>query len=595
MGNPELRLSEDEQLYVDDMEYFLTEVHFQRLLDLATEVCLKEPLPVLEKKPGNSLNDKLMQSMGTLGLRVALEITLEQERFYPSALTADEENPTLIPTTLDVVMREPGMFHDYANPKVIAKAEQFGKALINEAFTVLGSDATEHAELLKHGDTEQQIVQIKWLIDRIMALEKEKRGQDKTDTSIVYNPIRLSPKYIGEYPNHELTPTCLSASILVSSFFEKAKVPYMHAGAQEERWRRRLSSATNTLESVSVLLGDSTSAPSPLVAELAAVRAKIARVESEKDEGYHAGVFAKLADGSWMQVDPYVGLDSIELADATSTELSEHYATLKEFETTAPNLQLSYRLGMLAFSDGISEALSEMMTNGNIKDVFPEAMDILLTDTESVHQSIYERYILPQVEDILRKGNEGRIVAGHHSFGHVLASVMNTQESGKHTNVLQEMTYDMFDKYVLWGQAVEEVQARCDRDHRYRRKRMEDLINLPTVICAGLALSDINENYFNIDLHESVELGLPHARVGFAVLSDFAVYCDDILPPSFWAANWPSLIPITELMHRESNDTEQLRHLRNLADWAMQRSLTYGKSSSIISKFLEESDAQLEA
>src|SRR5258708_6100145 len=87
---------------------------------------------------------------------------------------------------------------------------------------------------------------IEWLHQRIVDIHnidlpvENVDGQEDDDdeqaapsqTPVFYHPMRLSPKMLGKYPDMPMQPTCLSASILAASFFEKASTPYMHAGVQ---------------------------------------------------------------------------------------------------------------------------------------------------------------------------------------------------------------------------------------------------------------------------------------------------------------------------------------------------------------------------
>lgn len=591
MNDSKLELTDSERHDVSNMEYHLTGIHFQRLLDLAAEVCLTKPLPDTEPTE-YTLNNKLANGIGTLALRAALEMHLGYESSASSEREATEEDPDLLMITFDSILRDPGRFYDVADPEIIKKAEQFGKAIIEESFTVLGADAMEHVELMKSGDSSVQAEQIKWLMSRIIDIQKDNPGQDKTDKSITYNPIRLSPKFVGTYPNMELTPTCLGASIIMSSFFEKAAVPYMHAGVQIERTRHKLLGAYMALSTVSSMLDQVDSAThSPLLAQLTSEHSERAFNESVKDEGYHAGVYAKLANDEWVQVDPYISEEYETLLPSLSEEIEKIYQTLKEFEGMAPNLELSYQTNLLSFSFGMNEAATEVMKGDGSTDGMREAVDAFMNGEEAVAQRIYEVHVLPRFKKILEEGPENAPMA-YHAIEHLYSSVRNAKDSGSHTDVIQEQFYRMFEKYVLWGNSLEETRKRAAVDREFYMNRMKDIVNLPALLCAGLVLEDIKENYLGMDIHEAVEFGLPHARVGFSVLSDFATYCDDTLPPTFWAAHWPSLIPMTETMYREDNDDDQKECLRNLVNWVDQRKLTYTKADTIIYKFLQDSDTE---
>ena len=118
------------------------------------------------------------------------------------------------------------------------------------------------------------------------------------------------------------------------------------------------------------------------------------------------------------------------------------------------------------------------------------------------------------------------------------------------------------------------------------KNRMVDLLYLPEIMAAAITSLNLEERHIGPALPEKLELGLPHTRVGFSVLSDFASHTDDPLPPTFWFAHWPSLVPITETMERGGKTEFQRGIMRFTAEWSTQKDLTYVKAYSIIKKFL---------
>jgi hypothetical protein len=118
----------------------------------------------------------------------------------------------------------------------------------------------------------------------------------------------------------------------------------------------------------------------------------------------------------------------------------------------------------------------------------------------------------------------------------------------------------MFDKYVLWDEDPEKFFELCAADEKYLNDRVRDTHGLVYLLLAEYARHHIRSNKIDPNIHAAVEAGLAEQRIGLAVLSDFAQYYDDSLPPSFWISNWPSDVAVLENLHRiaDSENTTQL-------------------------------------
>jgi hypothetical protein len=302
------------------------------------------------------------------------------------------------------------------------------------------------------------------------------------------------------------------------------------------------------------------------------------------DVGYHAAVYAKLSNGTWVQADPF--LKAVDyMPDFITNKLDGTYASLKELEDAAPNLELSLQMHILPHTHGLN-AMLDKLTDGETPNLKEVLVNFFMNDYED---GVYHSYIKPIFERIAAKTDHGWRAESR--AANVLLDGVDNIETGEHTDFLQETYKDVFKRFVLWDRPIEEVRDRMQRDSNYLNNRLADLANLPFVIVASMAIDDVSDNVTLHKYHEVAEVGLPHARIGFAVLNDFAAYCDDSLPPGFWAAHWPSLVPVTEMINRKDDDSGHNARLWNLAQWVKKRSLTYSKANYIINKFLLEQTA----
>jgi hypothetical protein len=98
-------------------------IRFERLLETAERLCLRETPHYPEYSSSVDNEAKLIDRVGTLGVRYALESTWgERNGFEPF----DE--------TLPHPLREPELYTGPLNRRLLAKATAFGEALIGESY-----------------------------------------------------------------------------------------------------------------------------------------------------------------------------------------------------------------------------------------------------------------------------------------------------------------------------------------------------------------------------------------------------------------------------------------------------------------------------
>lgn len=594
---PDERLNYDGM--IDDWEFYATEQRFNALLEVATETCLSKPLgPIDRVKP---TNDQEIVSMGGLhGLRIALELELKQE-FWPVYDDDDEKDlkPGKFLVQKDSPLHLTQETRDPINFTIAKKVEQFGKALIEESYTVLGEGADEQVEKMRTGNREQQLEAIQWVSDRINAMKdvvpKSEGSEDHDDADdsgvFMYHPIRLSPKAVGSYPNMNLLPTCLGASIIVSSFFEKASVPYMHGGVGMTAFNKRLESGFMLFHVVKdVASVEKTEHSSPIVEAKMEELASGAYSQLVEDMGYHASVAVRLADGQWAMVDPYFKLVDDQIHESTSEDYSKIYDALNEFRETAPGLELTATNSMLNIEIGLLDTVERGYSVMQDPQSISKMMLALFSDDENGRDRMYNEIILPHFKSIATQEENPNVA----SVIQELLDLGEGDEGSAMPDLLREAYDQVVEKYVLWGEDTATVRNRLVNDAAYYRNRAVDLSYVTMLMCASIAARNLKDNVLGTTSHERMEFGLPYQRVGYSVLSDFASYTDDELPPTFWYAHWGSLVPITETLPRGASTQWQRSQQEFMGNWSNMRDLTYIKAYPIIAEFLQRQSSEEE-
>ncbi len=566
---------------IDAAEYYDTRRRFDALLDLAADACLTAPL---ETPPIKELttDQKVIAQYGILGLRAAYETWMGYD--------GSTDNTHLAP------LLSPGDFVDTADMSIIQRVEQFGKQLIDEAFMVLGEGADKQVELFKYGTRDQKVEAACWLDERLskMVFDDSRISQEpgsqtiridlagKYDDEInndrgrtFYHPARLSPKLTGVYPNNELRPTCLMTSILAASFFEKAGAKYLHAGVMQ-------GADFGTAQSLMNLLNDELDRGSSPALVRDKYRQAITTITDEvyADTGFHAAIYAKIEDDQWIQVDPNMdGTAGLwrERADDVNN------ASLLLYERAdIPHLQLSVPLTVCYdVPQSAREVVRYSLGNPLVIDTLQS--DMLLGD--QVKERVYSEVIYPYIMQIIKQ-----MAVDHPGLDAAIYKLFFTpnQGSSHEGSIVKEAYNDVFDRYVLWGESLEAVQRRMQADPEYLQRRLEDIAHLSTAIMVKISQYALTDNNLTNRVHLAAELGLPHARIGFSVLSDFAAYCDDSLPPSFWATYWPSVIPVSQQTDRKGNTPRQQERLRRYFEHHQTSELTFINIIDKLDSFLSD-------
>ncbi len=558
------------------IETLSTPMLFDELLGFASEVSFGHPLDLKPYEKPNIPEADIIGKLGVRGLRLALDLVNNNQ--YNSIFsgertdTASEEEYIWI----DSPMRDPAYYSDQPNLEILEKTRQFGEALLAEAYRGLGQDVYDKIRDFRAAETDDdQIKIISWLNQRLKDIAYTNHGLNLAygdeETDGFYHPIRLSPQAIGVYPRHKLSPTCLGVSLIAASFFEQAEATHLHAGVMVSANQAIYRSVISLFDTIKAKLENGQEfVPDVLLTSLKDKRDSLVG-RYLKDEGYHAVNMVRLASGQWCQVDSNLDATAVVPYDEYSLKLDHTYSDLTQFEAIAPGLESSVEFPLTSASSNVEEWVEAI----DSRDINPTTIrDILINEVDSVPEKIKQTCIDP----IFRQRPDGLTEIVNSNIDMIL----------KHS-FKDDAFYQLFSKYVLWGQPLLEVQQRCRNDPSFLDRRVQDVQNLPLVMAGSLAIKYEDAARINgpSRTHDLLEIGLASRRIGMAVLGDFATYCDNRLPPSFWVTHWPSYIPLTETLDGANRTSAQQVMASNNTGWLSSTYLSYAKADDIIYKFMD--------
>lgn len=556
------------------VERGLARAEFRTLSGLVENICLSAPLPEAKLRERDDTR-KLIDALGVRGLRAALELTVSEDTFRP------------IPDERAITGTSPMKWHDLfsleRDDEVIEWAERFGTQLLEESYAVLGPDADAQVVRFQQATTaEEQVTVMEWLSTRLRAIARD--PADDIDTTgmtedeamslgLMYHPIRLSPKAIGIYPDIRIPPTCLGVSIINASFLQRCGADMMHAGVMASAHQQDLEEVImvqgRAIEEIEKYAGRTD------ITEALMRKAYALRQNLLFDRGFHAAVYAKLCDGTWYQLDPNYQSSTRIKYEPDVERLDAVYGSLHDFQSSAPGLEIATLLPDGSLSNGVRTKYF----NDNLE-LTPEwrrrAIDILTDDNDEAWvQRVYEFAL-------------ERLLAVEADSEYIEAMLMNIEAAtdilmfdddseraniASQDNYVADVLYGMIEDYLLGSESIDALRKRCRRDASYLARKVDDLWAM-----AHLAhVTAASGGYDVLDLggtHYAVELGLPAARIGMAVLSDFALYMRASLPASFWLTEWSSTVPATTANPvRESISSQRLLH--NTIGWIRNKDLYY--------------------
>jgi hypothetical protein len=541
---------------------------FDELFDDAVDTCLSAP-PVVEVKKLTG-EAAVVSQLGVRGLRAAMDLVSGAAIQTPRSNGIEADTP----------LRHPERFSDATDFETMAKTEALGEGLLNEAYRCLGADVFARIEAYRNAESDDEQIQvIEWLHTRLQALTREERTDDNEAEKAFYHPARLSPKFIGVYPDHRLPPTCLGVSIIGASFLHQVGAEQLHAGVMKTYPEHQAMEAVMFLAELPKVTYQQYGVRwPPLLLESLRNTAVKTISQVHEDRGYHAAVMTRLMSGRWVQIDPNLNASTV-LGEKEVMTLDEAFSHLNEFMDIAPGLELT----IPSVSLGTASGLARLMIQTGDESLLgsPEAIKEVLADPwqESIPQRIKEICVDP----FFAKDREE-----HPGLNELWLQYTETESHDGTEDALTDGFYAMFEKYVLHSQPIDEVLQRCQNDEAFLQRFLEDAQTLPLMVAAWHVTQGV-KYCPKIPNHITFEVGLPAMRIGSAVLNDFASYCDDQLPPSYRLSHWASHVPITEVIPDVSRSELQEDITANNAHW-LRTGLRYSKDHGIITSFLSSQE-----
>lgn len=599
-----MELSETEKLE-QRLAQSLAEKHskliFSDLLEFASDVCLSRPTAKLESVD-ISHERNVVNAIGTRGVRTALEILNPNIRLAgfqrrATKKSGDEatDDGSLPPMMeLDTPLLYPDLFSTSLDASIQDEIREFGVSLLEESYTVLGEDVYEKIAIISQAKTaDEQMEVVNWLDERLLKMVREEKDEDESDEPYVrpedefsYQAYRLSPKVIGTYPNTTERPTCLGVSIIAASFFKQAGIPTLHAGVNMSGDEMTVFTGYQFTSSIAVKAKAQLGISLPEPSEDAVTRtAKKMRDQMTRNDAQHAAVYAKLIDGSWTQFDPNY-LATLHLSGEPVTEfLSQSYDDLENIAPYAPGVELaSPTIDRLS---PVSMTLEDLIANipkAQFDTLRTRATTLFETLSEdALVETIYNECIRPFfISDDFDEDLQGEL----RYLEVIKRDIPNTEER---ESILKTSFYAVLEKYVLWGASPEEFINKLRTDESYRADRIEDLTSLPLMVMVAAVKTEAEDftPWYN---HLLIEFGQPEYRIGAAVLSDFSLYYDFPLPPSFWMSYWPGNVSVVEHLVGDVSLYSDYAKSFNNALYYQMHPFTSFKNSGIVESFLSDHD-----
>lgn len=545
-----------------------SELVFNELLEYATEACLSNPPAYLQ--PGEmstyaspEVENQIIQNIGARGLSTVLEL---KEDIHP---LRKEDSGKRFHMSDVVAMAD--RFSSETNLRVLENAERFGQALIDESFAILGKDAYAWAEKLKRSTSQEEDLEVMdWLDNRIVTIANKSRSESSTEDEEAhfFPPFRISPKFIGTFPNVEIQPSCLSTSIIATSFFERAGKPALHAGVTGPANETGSILLLETLKVVAKKEADSNDPGKEAQSRVLMPLAKASKDWINRPLAQHAAVYTKLSSG-WHQFDAYGGATEY-LLDEENAHIEQLYTTLNEWRNVLPNLEFSttvlpnidMQILSSEFAD-LSFALTEYEYPDKESLVKKIAVALETIPDESYSYYLYDTCLKPLIDSdtypVADPEDEEMKLIIRALFEK--AEIFQPMSNGSYDSRLFRLFENALREHIRWGDSPEEFIERCRSDPEYRLRRAEDFLRVPAVMAIFNAqLIAQSDKGFS---HLAIDIGNPAMRIGLSTLSDFALYDGYPLPASFWTTHWPGAVSVIENLNNPPTSTDDTNLLYN--------------------------------
>ncbi len=523
---------------------------FDEVRAVAEQLCLSMPLEFTADCAEYDPRRALVAKLGLVGMKAATDITYGQE--LPYMLDGGYINT-------DTPLRLPEQFGSHEqNPKVAAWAEQFGQALLEEYYEVLGEDADAQVEKFRAATSvEEQLTVLSWLDGRLRAICEAAAIDIDDGQTPWYHPIRISPKLMGGYPDIQVPPTCLGVSILAASFLEKTGAKTLHTTVALQAYESDLRCTAET----AMLLAASAVriAPDSAITDDVLYRPYAIQEFMSEYYTYHATSMVRLMNGRWAQIDPNFKLSGPLSTEKFSDEVEDAYELLDDLRDYAP----------LALTTIVNTGLQTSAMQLN------ERAWTLAPDSVSYTTAAYELFDYP--ESLLHRMSEfvaDRVLALLDNDPRLMNALLCNEMTEPDIVLIYDWVEELIRVTYTKDEDLVDIVERCQVDQPYRQRRAADMAALVLVAYAAVMHRLANQERKPLREHAVVEAGLTAAHVAMSVLREVDVAADGTLSPGFWATEWPSAMAFAEKNPMTMTRAAQVAQC-NLLGWMVAKRLTY--------------------
>ena len=588
------------------------ENRFRELLHTTSDICLRREFTPTQRQIELTPEERVVAQLGANGLRVALDMDKEQPFWQADDFVRNDDNNETSSERIspDTPLRIPEAFGEAPNLQLAHEVQEFGAALLAEAYLTLGGEVQQKIDAFKAAkNSSEQLAVLDWLDDR---LERIYKKEPNGNTLHIYHPFRLSPKALGSYPNINLAPTCLSVNTIAASFFEQTETPHLCAGVMRTAYQTEIIALLETINNNIDYLANQRSLHLNAVEEETIDRARGIFNYADScvytPQPYHYANIIKLHNG-WVLYDKNFGVRE-QLMPAEQTQIEQIYQNLHDHKNAAPGLELSFVTSRIEYPisrKSIFEALpyEPRVDTEELSRIFAE-------ETESVPQKLYEASMLPLRDALLQvdfsipgkncpaaekisEVPEASIPGAEddQTFNEVYGQLLATDLDFIANSVLEDYFDDITGPALIEDYPYDLSRAklfeRARTDASFRQNRVEELQKLWTRVAVYVQYyaSDEIAKSHQETTHTRMEVGLPAQKIGWTVLKEFDMHLDSNVSPSFWTSNWASHVPRTHAMIEYSDrpGQEDTASAWASASLPTETDLTYTKDTDTLLKF----------
>lgn len=495
---------------------------FDELLSIAKKICLEDSEAPLEWEAVRA------DAADTLG-SFATSAVMTREAMHVAELPEYGDGSWGWSAAVDFLRCDTLLSQQRYDAEVADAIAAFGRQYLTEMYAVLGEDADE--KVAQYCDSQQtegdDTALMTWLLERCREIDD--CGMRISSEVGIYTPIDLSPKLLGQHPDIQASPNCLSIDAMAIACLQRAGAEVYYSHLLQTRQEDQLT-ATGVI--AYKLLQVSPDMPVRLYNQMWAICLDVAE-EAASYRGFHAGLVACMPSGAAYVVDPRGGYMS-PVEDRQYDMLRDKVEALniqsKDFVVNQPSIYL-YRTPLdivrgLSFDE---EMLHKFAAPSDEREKLRELVQlpggvarIAQWAVEQLESSAFGQVINTQLQEEMDR------IAGEPQ---TMAKAVE--------RAIKAWIFDKFDEA--------EVQHLMATDPLMKQEVFDciDAIMPVALVAVSVRMARLDVGAGSGMLAQ--EMSNAEYGVGASVLHDVSVQLGKYMPPGFWAAHWASAVPHVEL------------------------------------------------